>query len=111
MLLALLIKPALSSDVQLSQPQHMLSAKELMHYCSGRYDIDYGYCAGYMEAVSDIMLDHSLYNLRACSHGMVKSQQILELFRMHVTKHPEREGFPASAAVAEALSFSFPCHR
>jgi hypothetical protein len=92
-----------------SNAQNHLSTKDLMNFCRGNFDVDAGYCAGYITAVAEIMLDHTLYGQKACNHGKVRSQQLMELFQMHVNAHPDRATSPAGIATAEAMAASFRC--
>lgn len=88
-----------------------LGARDLMNFCSGKFDIDYGFCAGYVSSISEAMLDHPLYGMEACNHGAVRSQQLLELVMTYLQEHPDRQSGPASVAVAETLASSFPCYQ
>ncbi len=95
--------------VPIGNVQSQISGKDLMHMCQGRYDIDYGYCAGYLAAVSEIMLEHQVYGQTACNQGPVATQQLMELYRQHMKENPTSQMQPASAATAQALSRFFHC--
>jgi len=97
------------SAIQVSQPQNHLTSKDLKNFCKGQYDIDYGYCAGYLAAVSEIMIDHEIYGTRACGHGPVASTQLMELMQGYYKSNPSAELQPASVATAQALSRFFSC--
>ncbi len=101
---------ALANDrMQINNPQSHLSGRDLMNFCKGQYDIDFGYCAGYMAAISEVMMDHAVYGQTACNHAMVAPQQLVELLKKQAAHDPSLELQPASVAAAEALSNSFRC--
>lgn len=92
-----------------SNPQAQISGRDLINFCKGQYDIDYGYCAGYMAAISEVMLDHEVYGQTACNHGIVAPQQLVELLKDSAKNNPSIELQPASAAAAQVLSGAFRC--
>lgn len=116
-LLGLVIYPACAQDeaqeggyiAAVTDPQHHIATRELMNFCTGRYDVDYGFCAGYVTAVSEIMLDHTLYGYSACNHGPVKAQQLLENVGTFVRNDGGLDNRPGSVIVAAALANKFPC--
>ena len=102
--------PLAASEVtRVSNPAAHLNGKDLINFCKGQYDIDYGYCAGYVAAISDIMLDHAVYGNTACNHGRVAPEQLKELLQAHVKRDPSSQLQPASVATAQALSRAFSC--
>ncbi len=94
---------------EVSQPFNHISGRDLMNFCSGRFDVDYGYCAGYMSALSEILIDHKLYGMQPCNHGPVRSQQLMELTREYFRQNPDDMNGPASVAAVKAITRSFPC--
>ncbi len=88
-----------------------ISGRKLLHFCNGKTDIDYGYCAGYLTSMAELMLDHKLYRIQACNHAGVKSQQLVELFRLYAGSNNDLLDYPATMIVAKMLSSSFPCNR
>lgn len=87
------------------------TAAVLEQFCVSRYDTDYGYCAGYITSVADIMLQYELYGYSACFSSAIKSQQLIDNVIAYIQKHPEEVPRPAKEVVARALATSFPCQR
>mgnify|MGYP003377021431 CR=1 FL=1 len=87
-----------------------LSAANLTALCEGGYDIDVGFCAGYVTAIADLMGDQPLYGFRACLLGPVRSQQLMDNVTGILRASPDRARFAARTVVAESLSRSFPCY-
>lgn len=95
--------------ITVNAPQHHLNGKDLLHFCKGQYDVDFGYCVGYVTAVSEIMLDQPVYGQSACNQGMVAGQQLKELVQAYMAGDPSAQLQPASVATAQALSRAFAC--
>ncbi|NCC22100.1 MAG: hypothetical protein EOM26_06510 [Alphaproteobacteria bacterium] len=95
--------------IEISAPESHLAGRDLLNFCHGKYDVDAGYCAGYMTAVAELLLDHPLYRMTACEHGKVRSQQLTEIYMEHLQKYPPRADVPASMAAVEAVALAFPC--
>lgn len=105
-----LVAPAMAQDrIQVSNPQEHLTGRDLMNFCKGQYDIDFGYCAGYITAISEVMIDHTVYGQTACNQGPVAPQQLVDLLKERAAHDPSIELQPASAAAAQALSGYFAC--
>lgn len=85
------------------------SGYELFSACTSHYDTDYGYCAGYVTAVADVLLQQPLYGFGACNHAPVKSQQLVDLVTLFLEDNPELQSRPAKLVVAMALARAFPC--
>lgn len=92
-----------------SRPQYHLSGHDLSAFCASKYDVDAGFCAGYVTAVAELMLDHALYGLRACNHGPVRSQQLMDIIKMSQRRNPAWQDAAASTSTAAALADAFPC--
>ena len=88
---------------------HYDSTIRLLQFCSSGYDTDYGYCAGYVTAIADTMLQYELYGLNACPGPAVKSQQLLDNVLTYLKNNPDLHGLPAKEAVAHSLAGRFPC--
>jgi hypothetical protein len=88
-----------------------LSATDLRQMCTSARDLDYGYCAGYVTAVAHALLAQDVSGQRACNHGAVKSQQLVDTFNAWAELFPEKMGEDADTAVAAALARAFPCPR
>lgn len=86
------------------------SGTELLTMCTSAYDTDYGTCAGYINAISDILLHESVADQRACKHDKVRSQQGIDIFRSYAEVFPEMLKEEASVAVAAAFARAFPCN-
>lgn len=86
-----------------------LTGYELQTYCASSYDTDFGYCAGYVTGVSDLMFEHNLYGLSACHNQHIRSQQLVDLVRTYMKQHPDDLGGNARFVVAQALSSGYPC--
>jgi hypothetical protein len=95
--------------VPVTSVRAQITGKDLMNMCAGKYDIDYGYCAGYLAAISEIMLTHPVYGKQACNHGPVGAQQLMELYRQNMEENPAAQMQPASAATAQTLARFFQC--
>lgn len=97
-----------SVTAQEKAPSYM-SGHDLKTYCMSSYDTDFGYCAGYVTGVADLMFEHSLYGLQACHNQYIKSQQLVDMVRIHMKEHPEQLGKNARFLVADILAQSYPC--
>lgn len=86
------------------------SATDLVRMCTSASDVDYGICAGYIDAVADIMLTESVDNQRACKHGKVRSQQGIDIFTSYAEIFPEDLPKEAAIVVASAFARAFPCN-
>jgi hypothetical protein len=93
---------------QASSAPHF-SAADLLKMCTSTSDVDYGICAGYINAVSDIMLTESVANQRACKHDKVRSQQGIDIFTSYAEIFAEELPKDATAVIAAALARGFPC--
>jgi hypothetical protein len=85
------------------------TAGDLMKLCSSPHDIDYGYCAGYINAVADRMLTEYVGDFRACHHSHIRSQQYIDIFKDYITRFPAVEDKDAALTVAAAMARAFPC--
>jgi hypothetical protein len=90
-------------------PAPQFAASELMRMCSSTYDTDYGFCAGYVGAIANLMLTETVAQQRACNLENVRSQQQIDLFRGYMEIFPESGGGEAVSAVASAFARAFPC--
>lgn len=106
---AALLFCATPAKAALTLPAPNFSGAELMKMCTSTYDTDYGFCAGYVSAVTNLMMKESIAQYRACNLQNVRSQQQIDLFRGYMEIFPEAMNGEASAAVAAALARAFPC--
>lgn len=85
------------------------SGVELYKMCASKYDTDYGYCAGYVSAVANLLLTESVSGYRACNLSMIRSQQYVDLFKKYAESFPSSLNDEANTAIAASLSRAFPC--
>ncbi len=86
------------------------TAIELLDMCKSSYDTDYGYCAGYALAISNVMSQGAtIGGYKACGHAPVKSQQLIEIYVRYTEKNPAIKSKDAMTSVAAAISSAFPC--
>lgn len=104
-----LFLPSFGADA--SANRHVMTGEELLNLCNSRYDTDYGFCAGYVSAIANALVAGEVSGERACSHGPVRSQQLVELYRSYAEVFPENLRGPAAKNVAAAIARSFPCPR
>lgn len=86
-----------------------LAARTLSGYCNSAYDVDAGFCAGYVTALAEIMLDQPLYGFHACGHAPVRSQQLMEIAAENLRQEEDGTTGSARLKVAGTLARSFPC--
>lgn len=103
LLLCLLAAPAKAAELD-------YTAVELLDMCKSPYDTDYGYCAGYVLAISNVMSTSTLAGYRACGQAPVKSQQLMEIYIRYAETTPGAKSKDAMTSVAAAISSAFPCH-
>lgn len=102
-------KPSLASAVPHKSVDYFISAQDLKTYCFSAYDTDFGYCAGYVTGVADLMHEHTIYGFETCNMQMVKSQQMVDIVKNFINKNPSEVKGNARYLVAQALSKAFPC--
>lgn len=88
------------------------SGDTLASYCSSPYDVDAGYCAGYVTAIAEIMTEQPLYGFHACNLAGIRSQQLMEIVAQDLKKTDEDsvKSDNARFRTAGALARAFPCH-
>jgi hypothetical protein len=86
-----------------------MTGHELLAMCNSRYDTDYGFCAGYVSGIANAMLAGPVNGERACSHGPVRSQQLIDIYRSYAEVFPENLRGAAAKNVAVAIARGFPC--
>lgn len=87
----------------------MLSSQDLKTYCLSTYDIDLGYCAGYVTAVADLMVEHRIYGYEACHMEQMAPQKMVAHVRGYIRKNPGVIKGNARLMIARILSELFPC--
>lgn len=108
-LIAFLLLFAVTIPAQASTQAPHFSGTELQQMCSSKYDTDYGYCAGYVSAVANLLLTESVAGFRACNLEPVKSQQFIDIFQSYAELFQSNLGGEAKEVVAAALARAFPC--
>lgn len=86
-----------------------LTGHDLLAMCNSRYDTDYGFCAGYVSGIANALLAGPVSGERACSHGPVRSQQLVDMYRSYAEIFPENLRGAAAKNVAVAIARGFPC--
>jgi len=82
---------------------------DLLRSCTSTYDTDYGYCAGFVTGIADVMLVGAVDGHRACNHAPVRSQQFIDITTMYMEHNKDIMNDSARSIVASALERSFPC--
>lgn len=86
-----------------------LTGTELMRLCSSKYDTEYGFCAGYISAIANAMLSGEINGERACTHGAIRTQQLIDIYRSYGELFPENLRGSATKNVAVSIARGFPC--
>lgn len=105
LVLMLSFSPAKAAD------QVSFSGSELYKMCTSKYDTDYGFCAGYVSAVANLLATESVAGFRACNLGIVRSQQFVDIFKTYAETFRDNLGTEANAVVAASLARAFPCNQ
>ena len=88
---------------------HYDNAGTLRQFCQSGYDTDYGYCAGFLTAIADVMMDHSAYGYTACVAPNIKPQQLTDNIIAYMDAFQVDPLMPAKEYVAAMLADRFPC--
>lgn len=86
-----------------------LTGNDLLRLCSSKYDTEYGYCAGYISAIANMMLTTAVEGERACTQGTVRTQQLMDIYRSYAELFPENLRGSAAKNVAISIARGFPC--
>lgn len=86
-----------------------LTGNDLLRLCSSKYDTEYGFCAGYISAIANMMLSGEVNGERACTHGNVRTQQLIDIYRSYAEIFPENLRGSATKNVAVSIARGFPC--
>lgn len=86
-----------------------LTGNDLLRLCSSKYDTEYGYCAGYISAIANMMLTSEVEGERACTRGTVRTQQLMDIYRSYAELFPENLRGSAARNVAISIARGFPC--
>lgn len=88
----------------------MLSSQDIKTYCFSDYDIDVGYCAGYITAVADLMVEHRIYGFEACYMELKSPQAMVQKVRGYIRKDPSIIRGNARYMIAHILAQLYPCY-
>lgn len=86
-----------------------VSAGQLKAYCTGQYDVDAGFCAGYVTAIADLMKQQTLAGYTVCNLGPVGSQQLMELVQIQMQEQGGDPAQNATTMAAETFARFYPC--
>lgn len=89
----------------------IMTGNELVLMCDSKYDVDAGFCAGYVSAVAHAMSEGQVSGFHACHLEKIRSQQYMDIFKAYVSSQLPDMNTPAQTLVAAALSRAFPCNR
>lgn len=81
----------------------------LQQYCMGHYDVDAGFCAGYVTAIADLMKEQQLYGVRTCNLEPVHSQQLMELVQLEMNEQRAPADLSAAELTAATFARYYPC--
>jgi hypothetical protein len=90
------------SPVMTTTQPGAMTAGELQGLCQSSYDVEYGWCAGYVTALAEAQGG-------ACQNAPVRSQQYVDIFRAYMEVFPEARKAGAQEAVSAAMARAFPC--
>lgn len=79
--------------------------------------VDFGYCVGYVEGVSDMIdmeqtrvnVDGSTNKAYICTSPDVTAGQMLRVVQKFIKDHPETQHYAAPALINNAFVKAFPC--
>jgi len=100
------------ASVQQSKAQYggyYITGQDLHRVCNSEFDTDYGYCAGFITGVAEVMISQPVGQFRACNHGTVRSEQLINIVRKYMNNNPDTAAEDGRTIVAKSLSWAFPC--
>lgn len=97
-----LIMAMITGGVAKAATAPSMSAGDLQGMCLSSYDVEYGWCAGYVTALAEA-------GGGACQDAPVRSQQYVDIFKAYMEVFPEAKKSPAPQAVSAAMARAFPC--
>lgn len=108
-ILSVFLFGTLPGSAKASQDSYYMTGVELEEFCNSKYDTEYGYCAGFVTAIADVMLAQNVEGLSSCNHISAKSEQLIENIRHFMEINPETRTQLARVVVARTLAHGFPC--
>jgi len=85
----------------------IISLDTLIRSCDGPTDIDYGFCAGYVEGVVDMLAADP--DAGFCLLNNARSQQIIDLMKQDRDFMNSAGKLPAPDGLKRLLSIYYPC--
>jgi hypothetical protein len=92
-----------------AKDRSFISGSMLYQYCNSSYDVDYGYCAGFVGAVAEIMHDQTVADYQACGFKTVRAQQLIDIFKNFAAQNKIMFNQDAKIMVAASIARAFPC--
>lgn len=105
--LAIFLFFGISADLHTAKAQTPSSL--LIRLCQAPYDIDQGFCAGYLTAMRDVMNDYSLYGNTTCGGRGVGPQQLADNFADFIDTKENHTRQPAGELSAKFMADRFGC--
>jgi hypothetical protein len=106
---AALVVTSLYSTASLAEPRN---GDELLQYCTATIGAYMLYCFGYIEAVTDSLLEKdSIGGTDACMPVVADDVQLRNLVVKFLQNNVGIRPMPAPALVARALHEAFPCRK
>ena len=98
-----------SASAAEARGKSFISASMLYQYCNSKYDVDYGYCAGFVGAIAEMMHDQALGEYKACGFKTVRAQQLIDIFKNFASQNKSMFNEDAKIMVAASIARAFPC--
>ena len=91
--------------------KHLFSADILSKFCNSPHGAPYddGICAGYITAISDVLLREKGMASRLCVPRNLSTSDFSKLVTRHMARNPDDKTLPASEVVRAALLKAFSC--
>lgn len=99
-----------NANAGMTVPRSALSGQHLMSFCNSKYDVDAGFCSGYIAAIAETMAVQQTYAQHSCGHAGVKPQQWMDTVKIEVDANPSLVQLPAGVMVAQIVAMSYPCY-
>ncbi len=72
-------------------------------------DIEYGFCAGFIKAMTQLMAVSHGYNTSYCFPKEMTTGQAAHISLNYLKAHPQTQNYPAFYAVMSSMEEAFPC--
>ena len=97
------------NPVHADEKPALMPGNRLWDACN-RPDADGGYCGGYVAGVADSMTAERPHPA-ACLPSGVAADQLVDIVKLYLSRHPENVHFGAFEAIFLGLFSPFPCPR